>query len=368
MKTVMGIINLEDNDELIKDLTDKRAVAAIPFAGRYRIMDFALSSMVNSGVGHVGIMLPDKPRSVLDHLRSGKDWDLARRREGMFYLPAAKSDAQSAMGNLKDLYHNIDFFEHSAQRYVLYASGCFVYNIDFNKVLRFHQNTKADITMVYHVAKEESAGQSVILETAENGLVQDIAKKPATYEGSKVSLDIYLIDKRIFVEMVRHTFEHGGQDLLLDGIVRRADEYTIYACEHEGFVAHITSTGAYYKANMDLLKPENWEELFMGEHSVYTKVKDEVPVQYKDSAVVKNSLIANGCIVRGEVENSIIFRGVKIGKGVKIKNSIIMQQCDVRDNSLIENVICDKNVIITPDRWLKGAPNYPLIVTKNVVI
>ena len=176
------------------------------------------------------------------------------------------------------------------------------------------------------------------------------------------------MEKKVFVEMVRYTYEHGGQDLLMDGIIRRANEYTIYAYEHDGYVAHIDSTAAYYKANMDILQPEVWEELFMGENSIYTKVKDEVPVQYKETAAVRNSLVANGCIIRGEVENSILFRGVTVGKDVKIKNSIIMQKGDIQDGSLVENVICDKNVTISKDKWLKGAPNYPLIVTKNVVI
>ncbi len=364
----MGIVNLQENNSLIRELTDTRAVESLPFAGRYRMLDFALSSMVNSGIITVGVMLPDWSRSVLDHIRSGKDWDLARRHDGLSYLPAAPADNDSRQGDLKNLYHNIDFVEHSSQKYVLLANGSFVYNVDFSNVLRFHQNTNADITMVYHVADTESAGKNVVLEVAENGLVTDLAEKPAIYEGSKVSMSVYLMEKRVFVEMVRYTYEHGGQDLLLDGIIRRIGEYTIYACEHKGYVAHIDSTAAYYKANMDILQPENWEEIFMGDSPVYTKVKDEVPVQYKETASVKNSLIANGCIIRGEVENSILFRGVKVGKDVKIKNSIIMQRCDVRDGSLIENVICDKNVVITKDKWLKGAQNYPLIVTKNVVI
>lgn len=154
----------------------------------------------------------------------------------------------------------------------------------------------------------------------------------------------------------------------MDGIIRRVGEYNIFACEHDGYVAHVDSTAAYYRSNMDVLHPKIWEELFMGDRSIYTKVKDEVPVQYKETADVRNSLIANGCIIRGEVENSILFRGVKVGKGVKIKNSIIMQKCDIQDGTLIENVICDKNVVITKEKWLKGAQNYPLIVTKNVVI
>lgn len=364
----MGIVDLQEKKSLIRELAEKRAVESIPFAGRYRLIDFALSSMVNSGIQNVGIMLPDEPRSVLDHLRSGKDWDLARRHDGLFYLPYSKDEEDLRKGDLKNFYHNLDFIEHSSQKYVLLARGSFVYNMDFNPILMFHQNTGADITMVYHTADEESVGKNVVLETADNGLVEDISEKPAIYDGSKVSMSIYLMEKKVFVELVRYTYEHGGQDLLMDGIIRRANEYTIYAYEHDGYVAHIDSTAAYYKANMDILQPEVWQELFMGENSIYTKVKDAVPVQYKETADVKNSLIANGCVIRGQVENSILFRGVTVGKDVKIKNSIIMQKSDIEEGSLVENVICDKNVTISKDKWLKGAPNYPLIVAKNVVI
>ena len=368
MKTVMGIINLQEDNSLVRELADRRAVESIPFAGRYRLIDFALSSMVNSDIQNVGIMLPDSPRSVLDHLRSGKDWDLARRHDGLFYLPAAVEKDVARKGDLKNFYHDLDYFEHSSQRYVLLAGGSFVYNVDFRELFRFHQNTDADITMIYYTAAEENMGRNVVVETAENGLVTDIAEKPAIYDGSKVAMGVYLMEKRVFVDMVRYTYEHGGQDLLMDGIIRRAVDYNIYAVGHDGYVAHVDSTAAYYKANMDILQPRIWEELFMGENSIYTKAKDEVPVQYKATADVKNSLIANGSVIRGEVENSILFRGVTVGKDVKIKNSIIMQKCDIQDGALVENVICDKNVVITKEKWLKGAQSYPLIVTKNVVI
>ena len=342
MKTVMGIINLQESNGLIRELTDRRAVESIPFAGRYRLIDFSLSSMVNSGIQSVGIMLPDKPRSVLDHLRSGKDWDLARRHDGLFYLPAPNEADSNHKGDLKNFYHNLDFFEHSSQKYVLLANGSFVYNADFDKLLRFHENTDADITVLYYTVDKETAGRNIVIDTAENGLVTDLAEKMTVYDNTKVSMGVLLMDKRKFVEMVKYTYEHGGQNLLMDGIIRRSSEYNIYAYEHDGFVAHVDSTAAYYKANMDVLQPEIWEELFMGDNSIYTKVKDEVPVQYKETASVNNSLIANGCIIRGEVENSILFRGVVVGKGVKIKNSIIMQKCDVQDDALVENVICDK--------------------------
>lgn len=368
MKSVMGVINLQEDKKLIRELTANRAVESIPFAGRYRLIDFALSSMVNSGIKNVGIMLPGNARSVLDHLRSGKDWDLARRHDGLFYLPAPADADISRKGDLQNYYANLDFFEHSDQKYVLIAEGSFVYNLDFDKLLRFHQNTGAEISLVYYTSDHEEVGQNVVIETAGNGLVTDISEKQAIFDGSKVSMSVYLMEKRIFVEMVRNAYEHSGNDFLRDGIIRHAKDYGIYALEHEGFVAHVDSTAAYYKANMEVLKPENWEKLFMGENPILTKVLDGVPVQYKATADVKNSLIANGCIIRGSVENSVIFRGVHVAEGVKIKNSIIMQKSDIQEGALLENVICDKNVVITKDKWLKGASNYPLIVTKNVVI
>jgi glucose-1-phosphate adenylyltransferase len=145
-------------------------------------------------------------------------------------------------------------------------------------------------------------------------------------------------------------------------------KYNIYGYQHEGYVARINSTMSYYKASMELLDPEKWQELFLDGGLIYTKVKDEAPAKYKKSASVSNSMVANGCIVEGTVENSILFRGVRVGKGVHVKNSIILQKCKLEDDVLIENVICDKDVVITKGKWLKGASNYPLIVEKGVVI
>ena len=368
MNTIMGLINLQEDGSLIRELADRRAVESIPFAGRYRLIDFALSSMVNSGIHKVGVMLPDEPRSVLDHLRSGKDWDLARRHDGLFYLPAVPDDTQQRKGDLKNFYHNLDFIEHASADYILLANGSFVYNVDFDKVLRFHQNTGADITLVSHTTEDENTGSNVVLETAENGLILDITEKPVAYEGMKVSMGVYLMEKAVFVECVRYAYEHGGQRFLLDGIIRRAANYTMFAYAHDGYMAHVDSMSTYYRANMEILDPSVWEELFMGERPIYTKIKDGVPVQYKDTAKVENSLVANGCVIRGEVENSILFRGVTVGRGVKIRNSIIMQKCDIQNGALVENVICDKNVVITADKWLKGATEYPLVIRKNATI
>ena len=366
MKQVVGIINLQEGNSLIRELAATRAVEALPFAGRYRLVDFAISNMVNSGISAVGLLLPDFSRAVLDHIRSGKDWDLARRRDGLTYLPAALPDNDSRKGDLKDIYANLDFAELSGRQYVLLTNASYIYNIDFEKVLDFHKKSGADITMIYSQAKVDREGKSVIIQTSTNGIVTDLAEVPAIKEGQKDVLGAYLMPVPTFAYIVKSAYERGGQDFLLDALIRHADEFKISAFKHDGYVAHINSTKEYYEANRDCLKPEVWEELFMNnDRPIFTKVKDEVPVQYKDTAVVKNSLIANGCEIRGTVENSIIFRGVIVGKGAVVKDSILMQRCDVQEGARVENVICDKEVIITKNRWLKGAENYPYIIKKK---
>ncbi len=369
MKTVVGIINLQESNELLRELAATRAVEALPFAGRYRVVDFSLSNMINSGINTVGLMLPDFCRAILDHIRSGKDWDLARRRDGLTYLPAALPGTDARKGDLKDIYANLDFAELSDKKYVLFVNGSYVYNIDFQKMLDFHKKSGADITMLYKTVENDKPGRTVVIETSTNGIVTDLAEVKEVRKGQKAVLSAYLMPVPTFAYIVRSTYERGGQDFLVDGIMRHATEQKISAYEHKGYVARINSTEAYYKANRDCLNPDVWAELFMNaERPIFTKVKDEVPVQYKETAEVKNSLIANGCIIQGRVENSIIFRGVKVGKGAVVKDCILMQRCDVADGARVENVICDKNVMITKNRWLKGVESFPYIVTKNARI
>ena len=329
MKKVVGIINLQEGNSLIRELAATRAVEALPFAGRYRLVDFAISNMVNSGISTVGLMLPDFSRAVLDHIRSGKDWDLARRRDGLTYLPAALPDNDSRKGDLKDIYANLDFAELSGKQYVLLTNASYIYNIDFKDVLKFQKDSGADITMIYSKAQADRDGKSVVIQTSTNGIVTDLAEVPAIKAGQKDVMGAYLMPVPTFAYIVRTSYERGGQDFLLDGLIRHADEFKISAFEHKGYFAHINSTMEFYQANRDCLKPDIWAELFMNNvRPIFTKVKDEVPVQYKDSSIVKNSLIANGCEIRGSVENSILFRGVTVGKGAVVKDSILMQRCD----------------------------------------
>lgn len=368
MKTVMGIINLQEDENMLQEIAAKRPLGAVPFAGRYRLIDFSLSSMVNSGIKNVGILLPNKSRAILDHLRSGKDWDLARKHDGLFYLPTSEAEIAGRTGDIQSFYRHLDFIEHSSQRYVLVSGSQLVYNMNFENALRFHQNTSADITIIYHIPEADVADGGTVLQTTENGLVSDLAIHPKVAAGAKASLGVYLMDKRILIDLVKGCFARGGTDFLIDALMKLGGRYSLYGYQHEGFVAKINSVTGYYNASMDILRPEVWRQLFLNNGLIYTKVKDEAPVKYKRDAKIINSVIANGCVIEGTVENSIIFRGVKIEKGVHVKNSIIMQKCELEEDVLLENVICDKNVVITKGKWLKGAPNYPVVVEKGIVI
>lgn len=369
MNRVMGLLDLQRDEPRLRELTSRRTIASLPFAGRYRIIDFPLSSMVNSGIQNVGVLLPEQSRSVLDHLRSGKDWGLARHHKGLFYLPPVPPEDGQPAGDLRNVYYNLDFIENSNENYVLFVRVNAVYNMDFRTVLRFHQNTGADITMVVSPARCDDRADSIVVRKAANGLVEDISLRPSVTKGDPRSLGIYLMEKKRFIQLARDAFEHGGKDFRRDVIVPAAGKNTIYACEHGGFSSRIRSLRGFYKANMAMLEPAIWEEMFLRQGAaVFTKVKDMPPVRYKEGAKVTNSLIANGCEIYGQVENSILFRGVRVAPGALVRNSIIMQKSEVQEFAQLDCVICDKNVVVTPEKALRGAATYPILVGKQAVV
>lgn len=371
MQNVMGIINLNGNEKFLKEITGCRPLAAVPFGGRYRVIDFVLSSMVNSGIENVGILVHDKYRSIMDHLRSGKEWDLARKSDGLFILPSGQSGVPySTWGAVDNLYHNLDYLENSRQAYVLLAGSSMICNINYRKAFKFHQDSGADITMLYKEIgeSEEPQPEGISLVLDENGRIMEMAFVGTTAACRKIPMDMYILKRELLIEIVKECKSVGDTNLVQHGFYKNRDKLKIYGFQYKGYFANICSLQSYYKHNMDLLKADKWQDLFMKAGLVYTKVKDEAPAKYKESAKVANTMVANGCIVAGRVENSILFRGVKVHKGAYIKDSIIMQKCEIAENAIVENVICDKDVQITAGKWLKGEKNYPLFVQKGTVV
>ncbi len=372
LNKVMGIINLHEKEDLIQKLTENRPLGAIPFAGRYRLIDFMLSNMVNSGITNVGILTGNKPGSIMDHLRSGKEWDLARKRDGLFILPTTQSVQASGQStnDIVDLYAHLNFLETSKQEHVLLTGTRIICNTHFQKMFEYHMDKNADVTVLY---KKDNLSTYIdnnysTLEVDSKGRVFDLALATHNSGESNVNLNIYMIKKEVFINLISTCYAHGGTNFLKDALIRYLNKLNIFAYEYPFYIARISSIEAYFKHSLELLSPEVSQPLFLGTWPIYTKVKDEAPTKYTANAKVNNSMLSNGCIIDGSVSGSILSRGVTVHKNASVKNCILMQGCVVQEGVQIENVICDKNVTISAGKTLIGDSVYPLVIAKNKII
>lgn len=369
---LMGIINLSEAEEYLGELTRTRPLAAVPFAGRYRLIDFTLSNMVNSGISNVGIFIQHKYRSLMDHLRSGKEWDLARKRDGLFILPPAytKNPMQIHRGDVENFYSNIDYISKSRQKYVVIAGPEMVSNLDYRQALDSHKKTGADVTVLYTSANctTHDCTRSTVVEMKEDGQVLDMTEYKECGQCQKISMKTFIMERKLLIELVNDCIARGDSDFIKHCIIKSINKLKVYGYHHQGYVARINSLRSYFQHSMELLSPHTWKELFFKSGLIYTKVKDEPPAKYMVDADVTNSLVSTGCYIEGRVENSILFRGVKVHKGAYIKNSIIMQNTQIYSGVVLENIICDKDVKITSSKHFKGECNYPIIIKKGQVI
>lgn len=372
MKDVLGIVNLSDPEDQIKELTAVRPLAGIPFGGRYRVIDFLLSNMVNSGIRDVAIFTQGKSRSLMDHFGSGKSWDLDRKRGGLFVLNPIMNpnDVVQRRGDIENFKNHLDFLYASRARYVLISRSFMVANIDFKPVLKFHKDTGADITIIYR-NMDNSVRRFIhcdSLNLDEEGNVLGIGKNLGKKKLYNISTEMYMMKKELLTDIIEEGIHMGDGDYLKQVLFNRIQELHVNAYGFDGYMACINSIENYFQANMDLLKPEVSRDLFFKHGLIYTKVKDEPPTKYSDTACVTNSLVANGCVIEGTVENSIVGRGVHVKKGAIIRNSIIMQNCYVDETASINYAILDKNVAISKKKMLFGNEGHPYVIKKGVTI
>jgi glucose-1-phosphate adenylyltransferase len=373
MKQVMGIINNANEKKFLKDITKDRSMATVPFAGRYRMIDFPLSNMVNSGINAVGILVQNNYRSLFDHVKSGKEWNLARKTDGLFILPSYREEAEPNFikGDMQLFHSNLEFLKHSQKNLVVISSVNFACNIDYRKVVEFHRKKQADITVVVkNMGSDDTCakGKCITVDTEANDRVADMK---LNYGGSLYnhkSLDMYVISKDLLIKTIESCYAHGEYDFTIDAIVRNVKNLKCFAYEFDGYVADVNSVKSYFDLNMELLEPNKWEALFLSGGPILTKVSDKPPSKYSSSSNVSNSLVACGCKIEGHVENSVIFRGVHVKKGAVIKNSIIMQDAIVEKDVTIDYCILDKEVVITDGKKLMGDRDYPVVVDKLTVI
>ncbi len=368
MSNLMGIIfsNIHDSD--IPELTQKRTLGSIPFCGRYRLVDFALSNMVNSDVTKVGVITKSNYQSLMDHVGSGKDWDLARRHGGLRMLPPFGVKESNSLYNsrLEALKNNLGFIEKSTEEYVVMTDCDLVCNMDYDKILHKHIRRNADITLVYSVAegKEMTSTNSITLSVEDDERVVDMAFNPRTQGNVNLFSNVFILKRTLLLNLVKDAISHNKHHFSAEVIGRNIGSLRVFGHKHEGYLARITSLQNYYDKSMELLEREKMDEVFMN-NNVYTKVRDSAPTKYGAGAVVKNSLIADGCIIEGEVENSILFRGVKVARGAVVKNSILMQDTIISEKALINCIITDKNVVVTDGRQLSGCDVNPFYIRKN---
>ncbi|MDD6807199.1 MAG: glucose-1-phosphate adenylyltransferase subunit GlgD [Oscillospiraceae bacterium] len=370
---VLGIIHAQSYNSAIRELTATRTTASIPFGCRYRLIDFPLSNMVNAGITQVGIITNNNYQSLMDHVGSGKPWDLARKREGMFILPpyntfAAASGKHSS--KTTSLYSIFDFLKKSRHEYVIMTDSNAVYNIDFNDIFKFHTKMEADITVVYKHGRVPNIKDTMMFALDENKRITEVSVAQSSDVGREAnfSFNIFVLRKSLLEYLVRTAIAHNTSSFEKDIIQANIENLKIYGYKAPGFAEIIDSLKTYYKTNMALLEPNNRKALFDPKMPIATKICDNVPATYGLNANVSNSLIADGCIIKGTVENSLIFRDVKIEEGAIVKNCIIMQGTTIQKGCKLNCVVTDKDTNITANKSLSGDISYPVYISKGITV
>lgn len=367
--SMMGVINLIHEADEMEALTANRCLATVPFGGRYRLIDFTLSSMVNSGIPKVAVFAHRKFRSLMDHLGSGSNWDLHRKQSGLFVLPPSMEDQTDfGKGDLYHFYKNRDYFARSQLDYVVISRSHMVCNVDFAKVLEQHRETGADITVVCKNSSEGMPGLARKAKVNEAGRITDMQDHFGRLDSSIISMEMYVLSKDLLLDLVETSLAQGRDHFVRHSILSRLNQLQVHAYMHDGVVGVVNNIAAYYQHSMELLQPKVWQELFFKPSSIYTKVKDEPPTHYRHGADVTHSLVANGCDIEGTVHNSILFRGVKVARGAVVRNSIVMQNGIIGEGVSLENCILDKEVEIRAMQQLRGSRDLPFITLKRKVI
>ncbi len=366
---VLGLIFSNIHEEKVRELTELRTMGSVPFGGRYRLIDFPLSNMVNSGINKVGVITKSNYQSLMDHLGSGKAWDLSRKREGLYILPPFGSDSNLTNSRVESLSSVHMFLSNSKEDFVLLTDSDVVCNIDFRDVISFHVKNNADITQVYRFGKlPEKISDPAVFTIDPDGRVRDMLINPKTEGECNYGMGMILIRRELLIKLVSDCVSRNLYNFKRDLLQRNIAAFRVFGYEFSGFAQLICSTGSYFEANMALMLPTVRTQLFNPVRPIYTKVRDDMPARYGLGSSVSNSLIADGCVIEGEVRNSVLFRGVHVGKGTVVENCVIMQDSVIRPNCRLNYVIMDKDVTIKNDRSLFGFESYPVFISKGSVV
>ena len=368
-KNVLGMIFANIHEEALDSITALRTMGSVPFCSRYRLIDFPLSNMVESQITKIGVVTNANFNSLMDHVGTGKPWDLSRKNGGIYMLPPYSINSVTMWGNRIDaIYGNIGFLHQSNQEYVLMSDCYNVINLDYEKLFDAHENSGADITIVTVKGKAPAHINSVLVckDIADDGRIVEAAVDPDIDGEVNYSTNIVLIKKYLLETLVTNAHSRNEVSFQKNVLMNCIKTGKVYAFDAtDSFIGTIDGVQSYFDISMNLLDKANKNKLFNPERPIYTKERDDMPTLYGKDAKVNNSLVADGCEIKGTVENCILFKGVKIEEGAVVKNSILMQDTVIGRNSNINYIISDKNVSVKSEIELSGAANYPVSLSKG---
>ena len=372
----LGIIFPNSYDALVPELVNVRLMASIPFASRYRLIDFILSSMTHCGIDNISVLVNNNYHSLMDHLGSGREWDLVRKNGGLnIFPPFAEKESKPFTGRVGALAGLLEFLRDEKEKYVVMTDTNMAVNFNFNDMLREHIESGADVTVAYN--------QQVLPEyflkslnndkgyyytfNIENGRVTKIYVNAKETGIQNFSMNIFVVERELLIDLINTAFVRGQEFFERDVLLPQLNKLNVHAYKYVGYVARICDMKSYFDENMKLLDDYNLDALFSGA-PIYTKIRDDNPTRYIEGAKVQNVMAADGCVIEGEVENSVLFRGVKIAKGAKVKNCILMQGTTIEAGVNIEYLITDKSVTVTAGKEMKGTDTFPVYIGKHQTV
>ena len=370
--SALGIIFPNSYDSLVPELVNVRLMASIPFASRYRLIDFVLSSMAHCDINNVSVMVNNNYHSLMDHLDSGREWDLVRKNGGLtIFPPFAEKESKPYVGRVEALAGILENLRDQKEKYVVMSDTNLAVNFDFRAMIDAHIASGADVTMAYN---EQELPESLLKSQAndkgfyytfdiDDGRITKIYVNDKEPGIQNFSMNIYVVERELLIDMVNTAFVRGQQFFERDVLLAQLNKLNVHAYKYDGYVARICDMKSYFDENMKLLDDYNLDALFSGA-PIYTKIRDDNPTRYIEGAKVQNVMAADGCVIEGEVENSVLFRGVKIAKGAKVKNCVLMQGTVVEAGANVEYLITDKNVTITAGKEMKGTDTFPVYIAK----
>lgn len=368
----IGIIFPNSYDNLVPELAGDRLMASIPFAGRYRIIDFLLSSLANCGINNIAIVVRENYHSLMDHLGSGREWDLLRKNGGLsIFPPYAEKNMKVYSGRVEALESILPYLKSKKEKYVIMMDANIAVDFDFNAMLAEHIESGADVTVAYteqeipaELIRAGVHGDMYYTLKLDDGRVRRIFMNSEMCGKQNLSMNIYIMDREALIDKIHAAFVRGYSYFERDILAPRLEKYNIRGYKYDGYYARICGLKSYFDENMKLLDDENLDALFTG-GQIYTKIRDDNPTRYINGCKTKNNLVADGCVIEGDVENCVLFRGVKIAKGAKIRNSVLMQDTVVNAGARLDYVVTDKNVTIEVGQELKGTDTQPFYVAKG---